>query len=255
VIFNRIAANEDERTELSAWVRASFAPVYAKLAPPFKPATEGDSNARELRAELFSALGYYGKDPAVLAEARNLAQRYLADPGSVDATLGQTALTIAARNGDAAFFDQLQKIYETSTNPEIQTGALHRLAQFEDPALAERSLNYAVSDKVRNQDAAGQLAVALTNPATRDLAWKFIQSHWDQVMAQITTASGARLVASTGNFCSAEARNEVKDFFATHKVPSSGRSLRSAIETIDGCAELRSLQEPGLKVWLAELKK
>ncbi len=49
-------------------------------------------------------------DPAVLAQARETAAKYLANPGSVDATFGQAALAIAARNGDAALFDQLQKI-------------------------------------------------------------------------------------------------------------------------------------------------
>lgn len=254
-VFNRIAATEDERAQLSAWIRATFMPVYAKLPPPSGNPSEADSSARELRASLFSTLGNYGKEPTVLAEARKIAQQYLADPASVDATLGQTALSIAARNGDAAFFDQLQKIYETATNPEIQIGALHRLAQFEDPALAERSLNYTISDKVRNQDASGQITMAMANPATRELAWKFIQSHWDKVIAQMTTATGAHLVGSTGNFCTAGARDEVNAFFAMHKVPSSDRSLRTAIEEINGCAELRSLQEPNLKTWLADLKK
>jgi aminopeptidase N/puromycin-sensitive aminopeptidase len=71
----------------------------------------------------------------------------------------------------------------------------------------------------------------------------------------MTTASGGRLVASTGSFCSVQDRDEVKSFFATHPVPSSDRSLQHAIERIDGCAELRSSQEPNLKLWLAGLKK
>jgi aminopeptidase N/puromycin-sensitive aminopeptidase len=255
-IYTRIAATDDEKRELSAWIRSTFAPVYAKLPPASSDKGHAESaNARELRADLFAALGNYGKDPAVLAEARRIAQQYLADPSSVDAALGQSALTIAARNGDAAFFDQLQKIYETSTNPEIQIGALRRLAQFEDPALAERALNYAVSGKVRNQDASSQFSLALLDDKTRDQAWRFIQNNWDKVMAQMTTATGANLVASTGNFCSAEARNEVNSFFSTHKVPSSDRSLRHAIEQIDGCAELRALQEPNLKGWLAGLNQ
>jgi len=255
-IYGSIAASDQEKKELSAWINATFAPVYANLPPPSNGTGSQDSaNARELRADLFSFLGYYGKDPAVLAEARSIAQQYLTDPGSVDATLGQTALSIAARNGDTAFFDQLQKIYETSSNPEVQIGALRRLAQFEDPALAERSLHYSVDGKVRNQDAASQLAIALANSKTRELAWKFIQENWDKVMAQMTTATGAGLVGSTGSFCSAQARDEVKAFFSTHPVPSSDRSQRRAIERIDGCAELRSLQEPNLNTWLAGLKK
>jgi aminopeptidase N len=251
-IFERVAATPDEKSALSAWIRRSFAPEFAKLGAP----SENDSaNARELRSQLFGVLGYYGKDPAVLAQASQIAQKYLSDPASVDATLGQTALSIAARNGDADLFDKLQKVAETSTNPEFQEGALRLLAEFEDPALVQRSLDYAVSGKVRNQDAAIQFAIALQIPATRDLAWKYIQSHWEKVQAQLTTEMGAVLVGSTSGFCSVASRDEVKSFFSAHKVPASELPLKHALERIDGCIELRSLQEPNLKQWIATQTK
>jgi aminopeptidase N/puromycin-sensitive aminopeptidase len=248
-IDDQVAATPEERTELAAWIRRTFSPVYAELPAP----TDSDSpNTRELRAHLFGLLGYYGKDPAVLAQARQITEKFLDNPGSVDPTLAQTAVAIAARDGDAALFDKLQKVYETSTNPDFQEGALRVLAQFENPALAERALDYAVSSKVRNQDAAFQLAIALEIPAERDLAWKFIQTHWDQVQAQLTTEMGAILVGSSGGFCTAEARDQVQNFYSTHTVAASDLSLKHAIEQINGCIELRSLQEPNLKQWLAE---
>jgi aminopeptidase N/puromycin-sensitive aminopeptidase len=251
-IYERVAATPEEKTALSAWIRNSFSPEYARLGVP----SENDSaNTREMRSQLFNLLGYFGKDPAVIAQANQIAQKYLSDPASVDATLGQTALSIAARNGDAALFNKLQSISETSTNPEFQVGALRLLAEFEDPALVQRSLDYAASGKVRNQDAAIQFAIALQIPATRDPAWKYIQSHWEKVQAQLTTEMGGVLVGSTGGFCSADARDDVKNFFSTHKVASSDIALRHALERIDGCIELRSLQEPNLKQWIAAQPK
>jgi aminopeptidase N len=250
--YSRIAATAEERAALAAWIRSTFAPEYAKLGAP----AESDSpNTRELRAQLFGVLGFFGKDPAVLAQAREIAAKYISDQGSVDATLGQTALAIAARNGDAKLFNQLQAIYETSTNPEFQIGALRLLAQFQDPALIRRSLDYAVSGKVRNQDAVIQFAIALGNDGNRDLAWKYIQKNWNKVKAQFTTEMGAVLVGSTGGFCSAESRASVEAFFATHKVAASDKALKHSIEHIDGCMELRALQEPKLKQWLAAQPK
>jgi aminopeptidase N len=251
-VYARVAANAEVRTALAAWIRSTFGPEYAKLGTP---AETDSANTRELRAQLFSLLGYYGKDPAVLAQAREIAAKYLADQGSVDATFGQTALAIAARNGDAALFEQLQKINETSTNPELQVSALRLLADFENPELLQRALDYAVSGKVRNQDAAFQFAIALGNGENREQAWKYIQNNWDKVQAQFTTEMGAILVGSTGNFCSAEARDSVEKFFSTHKVAASDKALKHAIESIDGCIEMRSLQEPNLKQWLASQPK
>ncbi len=251
-IYSRVAATPEEKAELASWIRATFAPEYAKLGPPSDSDTPDTS---ELRAQLFGVLGYYGKDPAVLAQAHEIAEKYLSDPASVDPTLGQTALAIAARNGDAALFDKLQKVYETSTNPEFQIGALRLLAQFENPALVERSLDFAASGKVRNQDAAIQFAIALQIPESRDLAWQYIQSHWDKVQTQLTTEMGAVLVGSTGSFCSEADRDSVTAFFAAHKVPASDTALKHAVERIDGCIELRTLQEPQFKTWLAAQPK
>jgi aminopeptidase N/puromycin-sensitive aminopeptidase len=204
-----------------------------------------------LRASLFGTLGYFAKNPEVLSQARQIAQKYIADPTSVDASFGQTAIEIATRNGDAALFDALQQIAETSTNPEFRNGALQLLAQFEDPALVKRCLDYAVSGKVRNQDALILIAIGLQIDATRPIAWNFVKQNWDKVQPLLTPEMGNALVGSTGSFCSAADRDDVQAFFATHKVPAADRALRHAIESIDGCIELRSLQEPNLKQWMA----
>jgi aminopeptidase N/puromycin-sensitive aminopeptidase len=96
-----------------------------------------------------------------------------------------------------------------------------------------------------------QFNIALRIPANRDAAWKFIKTHWNQVQAEFTTEMGSYLVDGTGSFCSAEARDDVKNFFAAHPVPATDSTFRHALEHIDGCIELRRLQEPNLKKWLA----
>jgi aminopeptidase N len=251
-IYTRVAATPDERAAIAAWLRTTFAPVYAKLPPP----SDADSaNTREMRAHLLTVLGYYAKDPAALAQAHEITEKFLADPASVDGTLGQTAVAVAARNGDAALFDQLQKVAETSTNPEFQVGALRLLAEFEDPALVERSLEYATSGKVRSQDALIQFVIALEIAGTRDAAWKYVKSHWDTVKTLLTPELGNALVGSTGAFCSPEARDDVKSFFTDHKVPDSEHAFKHAIESINGCIELRALQQPNLDKWIAAQPK
>lgn len=129
--------------------------------------------------------------------------------------------------------------------------ALRLLVGFDNPALLERGLEYSVSSKVRNQDAAIQFDIGLQDPDTRDATWSFIKSHWNQVHADLTTDLGSYLVAGTGSFCTVEAHDDVKSFFAAHPVTASDVTLRHALENIDGCVELRRLQEPNLEAWLA----
>ena len=247
-IADKVASTKEERDELAVWVQRNFAPEYAKLGPP---AADDSPNTRELRARLLTLLVNHGKNTELQTQARKIADRYLDDPTAVDPTLGQAALQAAAESGDAALFDRLQRVYETSADPGLQESALRLLVQFDNPALLERGLEYSVSNKVRNQDAALQLAIGLQIPENRDATWIFIKTHWDQVQSDLTTDLGARLVRYTGSFCTDEARDNVKSFFAAHPVPASDVELRHALENIDGCVELRRLQEPHLKTWLA----
>ena len=152
----------------------------------------------------------------------------------------------------AILFSELAVNRGISTLKELpNSGALRMLTQFEDPALLQRSLDYALSGKVRNQDSIIQFAFALQSDENRDQTWKYIQDNWEKVQTQLTPEMGAYLVRSTGDFCSADARASVEKFFAAHKVPSADQYLKHALESIDGCIELRKLQEPKLKQWLA----
>jgi aminopeptidase N/puromycin-sensitive aminopeptidase len=244
----KIAATEAERDTLNSWIIKTFKPALDKLGPPSPSDT---AEQKDLRATLFGTLGG-ANDPDVIAQSKSIAEKFLADPASVDSTLAETATAIAATNGDAAFFDQLQKVYETSTNPELQEGALYRLAFFKDPALAKRSLDYTLSGKVRNQDSPAMLAIPMRSRYTQDLTWQYVQDNWDKVKAQMTPLSAGYFVGSAGNFCSAERRDQVVSFYSTHKVASSERALKRAVDTINDCIELRANQEQNLKEWLAK---
>ena len=106
----------------------------------------------------------------------------------------------------------------------MQEGALRLLPQFEDPALVARLLDYAVSGKVRSQDALRLVAEAMYSDANRKQAWAFVKSHWDAVKPLLTPEIGSGLVDSTGSF-SVEDRDDVMAFFADHKVPAAERAL------------------------------
>jgi aminopeptidase N len=247
----QIAATPEEHEALAAWVRRNFKPAYQQLGAASDSDTPGK---KQLRATLFGYLGLLGEDPDVIAEAKQTAEKYLADSSSVEATFAQTAIGIAASHGDAAFFDLLQKTFETSENPQLQESALRMLADFKDQSLEHRALDYTVSGKVRNQDAAIEFLLMLRGTETRDLAWQYIQQNWGKVQAQLTTSMGAYLISGTGYFCSADVRDQVTSFFATHKVAASERALARAKNQINDCIELRSAQEPKLKDWIAQQK-
>jgi aminopeptidase N len=247
-----IAGDDQERAAMARWIQRTFGPALARLGDP----VPGEPLERsQLRAALFGVLGGAGRDPQVIARARQLASEYLDNQGSVDATLAPAALTIAAANGDAAFFDQLQRVYETSKNSQMQASALTALGVFKDPTLERRTLDYVASGKVRNQDSNRLLGRMLSNVETRDVAWQYIEANWSQIAAQLTKWGGTSMVAGASSFCTVQARAQVTSFFASHPVPGADRALARDIDQINDCIALRTSQEPALKIWLQAQNK
>jgi aminopeptidase N/puromycin-sensitive aminopeptidase len=240
-------ATESERDELKAWIRKEFSPAYKALGP----FTKGESQDKhQMRALLFGVLGS-AKDPAILAESQAIAEKFLADPASVDPEIAQSALGIAASHGGAALYERLLALSASTKDPAIQTQTLFLTAAFKDPALAKRTLDSVADGKVKNQDSWILLTILLDNRDTRELAWKYIQDNWTKISAQFTTSSGNRVVAATGRFCSVEKRDEVLSFFATHKVIAAERTLKQSADSINACVQLHQAQEPNLRQWLA----
>jgi aminopeptidase N len=243
-------ATDEDRTQLAAVLRRQFGPIYTALGAPAK---NESFDRQQLRGILFELLGA-AKDPAVLAQARQLTDRAYAQGNtkdkSLDPRLVDAAVLVTSTNGDAALYERILAASKDSSDPGEQTDALHTLARFRDAALVTRTLDYTVSGQVRTQDSWTVLVALLRDRETRDETWAYIRKNWDKVHAQFTTNSGVRVVAATGNFCSVQQRDEVAGFFATHKVDASERTLAKAIDSMNDCIQMRATQEPSLHQWL-----
>jgi len=243
-IANRVAT-DDERSALRGWVRSQFTPAYRALGPVPAGKDIEPQSKQQMRSLLFVALGD-AKDPTVVAEARALADRYIADQTSVSPSLAPYALYVAATNGDAALYDKLLALRASSPNPEVQATSLFLTTHFSDSALVARTLDSVAVGKMRNRDGATMLAILVRSRDTRDQAWNYVTRNWDKIQV----SSRSRLVPAAGSFCSTEKRDEVFSFFKAHGVASGG-PLKMADEAIESCIRLRGAQEPHLREWLA----
>jgi aminopeptidase N len=242
--------SSSDRDEYRMWLRQYLAPAMKEMGYEPKP---GDTDEqRTLRARVFNTLGYDARDPETLEEARKLADKALADPGSVDSELAGGALTLAALNGDSAFYDRVLAATKNPKTPEQYYTYLFTLPQFSDQKLLERTLELAVSSDVRSQDALQVVGSVMQNPEGQKLAWDFIHSHWDAIAKAGGPFASADVVQSTGGFCDAEMRDQVTEFFSAHKIAAAERSYKQSIERINNCIDLKSQQEPKLAAWLGQ---
>lgn len=242
--------NDSDRQGYQQWVRQLLTPLAHELG---WQTSAGESDERKvLRARIMRTLGYTGRDPEVLAEARRMTEQALQDPSAVDGTIAATAFGLAGSTGDAALYDQIFGHLKTAKSPEEYYIYLQTLSEFTDPSLLDRTLQYALSSEVRSQDTLGLIAGVMENRAGERLAWDFVKGHWADIEKVGGGFTSGEIVAATGSFCDPEMRGQVKDFFSTHKVPTAERTLKQSLERINYCMDLKSQQQTQLASWLQQ---
>ena len=235
---------DSEKANYRAWVRNLLRPAAGELG--WQPRPGESSDRRALRAGVLSTLGKTGRDQEVLRTARSLAHKYLADPLSVDPTLANAVVNLAAMEGDAALYDEFLARTKTAKSPEEYYLFLFALAHFNDPALLTRTMEFALTPSVRGQDFGTLLAEVMINPAGTDVAWDFARKHWAEIKDKPPGGSG-RVLGAASAFCDDRRLGEVKSFFAENKVDD--RTTQRAVEDISSCTDVKSVQEPKVAAW------
>jgi aminopeptidase N len=249
-VISQYLVTDSDRESYQAWLRQYLTPILKDVGSEPK---HGDSDEQKaLRAHVFNSLGYDARDPEVLAQARKIADQALDNPTSVDREMAFGAFSLAALNGDEAFYHRVMTALKNPKSPEEYYMYLSSLERFGDPKLLQRTLEYAISPDVRSQDALAVVSGVMRNPAGQKLAWDFILAHWDAVQKAGGPFASADVVGATSSFCDAHMRDQVVDFFAAHKIEAAERTYRQSIERINNCVDLKSQQEPRLAAWLGQ---
>ncbi|HYC58691.1 MAG TPA: M1 family metallopeptidase [Thermoanaerobaculia bacterium] len=257
-ILTKLAAiRQDLLTEEQApvfrrWVAAYLRPMIAELG--WTPVAGEPDERKRLRSSVVRVLGHVARDEETLAKARELTELSLREPGSVDATLLDVVVSLAAINGDAALMQKLKSAMAESKSPGEYYRYRFAMLAFEEPALVQEAYRVAISPEMRNQDLPGYIESMFGYSERHEEAWAFFKNNWDALRKNFTPWGGASIVGATGAFCDPKLREDVQQFFAAHPVEASDRALKKALEEIDMCIELRTLQSQNFAAWLAGVK-
>jgi aminopeptidase N len=232
-----------------AWVAQLLRPALDDVG--WAPTSNEAEGRRELRATIVYALGRIARDPAVIAKAREIVISEVAKPGTVESTLLNQAVRVAALSGDVALYEKYLARSRQASDPEEQHRYMYALADFSDPALVRQTLDYILGSEVRSQDAKIFIARLLGNPDARQLAWDLVKARWSEIQKKTGEFVGNTvIVGALGSFCGPGASADVKKFFALHKVPDAERTLQQALERIEACTTLSAAQSGKLAEWL-----
>ncbi len=254
MLVRRSFVPDSEAALFAPYVRQVLEPALARFGDEARPGE--DEAIGTMRGDLLTALARDGEDAAVNAFALDAAKRYLANPASVDPGVVDAVLGLAARHGDAAFFDTLQARYEATTVPLLRRRWLGTLTAFEDPALEARALDYLMSDAVPGTD--GIMAMrgfAGKGEGGGDRLLRWMMAHYDRIAARIPPPA-LRFLPMMGSGCSQERYRTMQAFYADPMragIPGISKTIEQVGDQVRGCIRLREREGGAVDGYLHSL--
>lgn len=221
----------DAYPQFKAYCRNLFSTIAGTLGWDPKP-NEGHLTAL-LRDLVLSRMGRYN-DEATVAEAMKRFEQHYKKEKTLPADLrGPVYLTVLT-NGDTAIYDQMVELYENADMQEEKVRICRSLGVSDNPELIKRTLNFALSDKVRSQDSVFVIGGVTGSVAGREMAWQFVQDNWKTI---INRYEGGFLLPrlikeTTENFVTEEKVKDIEAFFKINPAAAAERTIQQSCENI-----------------------
>jgi alanyl aminopeptidase len=234
------AAEDDE--SFARYVRSTLAPALARFG---RARVEGEDPAvSSLRPAIIEWLGRYGKDVAILDYADGLARAFRDDPASIDPSLAGVALTLSARRGDRALFDDSTKRFEAARVPADRERYLAAIGSFTRPELIEAALEYALRGPLRPQEVLRIPRRIASDPARRDRVWEWTTRNYTTLMSRMPPLYAHSLAWFAGG-CSPTLLDRARAFFSEpdHSPPGNDQELAKVADEVMDCVSLKTREE------------
>ncbi len=215
------------------------------------PGPGEDELTGQLRAMIAGALGTLGNDEAVQKQARELYARYKQDRKAVDPNLVPALVSILAVAGDARQYDEFLQEFRSAKTPQEEQRYLFSLASFRSAELLKQTLERTLNGEVRTQNAPYLVQSVLANPYGRETAWEFFKKNWDKMVRLFPENSIPRMCEGVTNLVSEKLEEEVRQFFAAHKVKQGGRTIDQHLEKLHVAVLFRGRESKNLAGALA----
>jgi puromycin-sensitive aminopeptidase len=223
------------QTKFDTFAQSIFRPVLDRVGWDKKP---GESNKDAFLRELaIASLGEYG-DPDTITKAHEKFAAHTSGETPLDPDLRRAVYKIVAANGTEVEYQQFMDLYRKTDLQEEKVRILVSLGSFTKPNLIEQALAFAIPDETKESAPKANAYMLMTslfkNPYAREKAWEFTKEHWDTILETYGDAQLLlrRFIAPAAEFHSLETARDIEAFFATHKAPSSQRTIQQVVETI-----------------------
>jgi alanyl aminopeptidase len=242
------------RPKGAAFIREVFGPHASELG--WKPREDDDDNTRLLRETLVPEVASEGEQKQLITEAERLARHWIEDRKSLTPDMAPRVLSVAAEFGNRDLFDRLHAAALKEKNQRTREVLVGSLSEFRNREIAQAALDLLLSNDFDIRESFWNLFGPLAYPETRDLPFRWVQQHLDELLKRLPREVGEDFAAdlpSVGKrFCDADKRAEVEAFFKDRVKDYVGgpRTLAKTLESIDLCMARKKVLGPELAAFL-----
>jgi hypothetical protein len=220
-------SRESIADDLSRMIRDSITVIRERLGWDRNP-TESEQDT-QLRPLIISASLSNGNDEDILK-----AQTMYWSNTDIPVELRAAVYYAVVRQGGEKAYTSMVQRYLAALNGGSdfeRQRCMYALAQATKPSLLKRTLEFALTDKLRSQDAGALIRAVARNPYGVDLAWDFVSNNYKAILAKI----GDRMfqsyivVGTTGLFATDQRYDQVNQLFS---VVAPGMALPQALDMI-----------------------
>jgi alanyl aminopeptidase len=220
------------------------------------PRRTDTDDIRLLRPNILRAVATWGGDQTLANDATNLANKWIHDHSAVDPNMLSSVLQTAAWYGDLSLFNRLLAEFKQTKDRQIRQILVTALSSFRDPAAIEAGMTAVVDGQVPFMEGDRLLFAGQRQEATRRMPLKFLESHFDAVVAKMPTGGGfdfgSALPSVGASYCDAGSRDALQKFLApkVDKFVGAPRALDQTLEAIDLCIANKAAQAPSVAKFL-----
>ena len=240
------------RPNYERFIRKLYQTRAHELGWQAKPGEGNDT--KELRPELLRLVAGEGKDPALIAEAKTLAWKWLDDHKAVQPELVATVLNVAARNGDQKLFERIHKDALAAKDRQERQRLIRALGGFRDPAILKQVLAILLTNEFELREAGGLLQGGMQDPHTREQTFAFLQQHFDEISEKLPPMFRPYMAYFAVGLCDDSRAADIKAFLEPRmkKIDGGDHALAQAMEQLSLCSAQRKAQTPAVAAFFAK---
>ncbi|KAK5110846.1 hypothetical protein LTR62_005557 [Meristemomyces frigidus] len=212
---------------------------------------------QQFKSLLFGSAASAGDEKTKKA-AFDMFEKFIAgDRNAIHPNLRGGVYSVVLQYGGEKEYNAIIKEYETAKNAEERNTALRSVGRAKDPELIKRSLAYALSKEVKDQDIYLPLAGLRAHQEGIIALWAWMKENWDTLKKKLPPSlsmMGSVVSMGTSSFTHDDQRKDIEAFF--DKVGTKGfeRNLAQSVDSIKAKTGWLERDAKDVEQWLRQEK-